>query len=141
MSHNRGIARSLLWKAKSFPDPLDNDLRRFTFLGCTRLWPSVTAADIYLYLVEGTCYYTKEEFRSFKMSEGYNFFINGKVQDVRALQAGKTEKVVLLTATVEASQTVSKQYTPWTLVHADGKVANAHCTCMDGQVVHCYSFL
>lgn len=70
------------------------------------------AADIYLYLVEGTCYYTKEEFKSFKMSEGYNFFYKWEVQDVRALQAKKTEKVVLFTATVEASQTVSKQYTP-----------------------------
>lgn len=32
------------------------------------LRPSVTAVDVFMYLVEGTCPYTKEQFRNFKMS-------------------------------------------------------------------------
>ncbi|KAL1458783.1 hypothetical protein MTO96_043466 [Rhipicephalus appendiculatus] len=41
--------------------------------------------------------------------------------------------VVLLTASVEAGQQLSKTYRPWCIVKDDGTVVNAHCTCMAGR--------
>ncbi|KAH6935279.1 hypothetical protein HPB50_005014 [Hyalomma asiaticum] len=40
--------------------------------------------------------------------------------------------VVLLTASVEASQQLSKTYRPWCIVKDDGTVVSAHCMCIAG---------
>ncbi|KAL1478154.1 hypothetical protein MTO96_035181 [Rhipicephalus appendiculatus] len=40
--------------------------------------------------------------------------------------------VVLLTASVEASQQLSKTYRPWCILKDDGTVVSAHCTCIAG---------
>ncbi|KAH7985980.1 hypothetical protein HPB52_025282 [Rhipicephalus sanguineus] len=42
------------------------------------------------------------------------------------------ESVVIIAATVEASQALSKTYRPWCIVNGDGNVVSAHCTCMAG---------
>ncbi|KAH9384984.1 hypothetical protein HPB48_027020 [Haemaphysalis longicornis] len=86
-----------------------------------------------MYPVEGACFYSKEEFKSFKLSDVHNSFINGKVRQPCCFSASSgSSAVVLVAADVEASQTVKKLHQPWTLVEKDSTVINAHCTCMAG---------
>ncbi|KAL1481639.1 hypothetical protein MTO96_015325 [Rhipicephalus appendiculatus] len=83
--------------------------------------------------VEGVCLYTKEQFKNHKLSDAYNSFLSGEVQRVMSFTAGKRGVgVVLLTASVEAGQQLSKAYRPWCIVEDDGTVVSAHCTCMAG---------
>ncbi|CAN7995345.1 unnamed protein product [Ixodes pacificus] len=86
-----------------------------------------------MYLVEVVCFYTKEQFKSHKMGEAYNAFVSGKVKRLLSLKAGKRgEGIVVIAATVEASQTLTKAYQPLCVVQDDGTVTSAHCTCMAG---------
>ncbi|XP_077532449.1 uncharacterized protein LOC144144813 [Haemaphysalis longicornis] len=125
--------QKLTFNGEELPDPLDPPLRQHVFVTDSRRLPSVHVGDIYMYLVEGTCFYSKEEFKSFKLSDGYNSFISGKVRQLRCFSAAfGSSAVVLVAADVEASQTVKKVHQPWTLVKKDGTVINAHCTCMAG---------
>ncbi|KAH7972183.1 hypothetical protein HPB52_008936 [Rhipicephalus sanguineus] len=125
--------QKLMFEGQELPDPLDADVVRFSFSsGCKNI-PPVSAADIFVYLVEGVCFYTKEQFKNFKLSDAYNSFVNGKVKRVSSFKAGKFgEGVVLIVASVEASQTLSKTYQSWCVVRDDGAVASAHCTCIAG---------
>ncbi|KAG0427860.1 hypothetical protein HPB47_025100, partial [Ixodes persulcatus] len=67
------------------------------------------------------------------MGEAYNAFVSGKVKRLVSFKAGKRgEGIVVLAATVEASQTLTKAYQPWCVVKDDGPVTCAHCTCMAG---------
>ena len=118
------------------PDPFDDDVVRFGFTSGPRNLPPVTAADIYVYLVEGVCFYTREQFKCHKIGDAYNMFLSGKVKQLKSFKAGKRgdsgDGVVLVAATVEASQTLSKQYQAWCVVKEGGTVESAHCTCMAG---------
>ncbi|XP_040071122.2 uncharacterized protein LOC115313676 [Ixodes scapularis] len=123
----------LSFRGQELPDPLDGDLVRFSFSSDSRNFPPVTAADIFMYLVEGVCFYTKEQFKSHKMGEAYNAFVSGKVKRLVSFKAGKRgEGIVVIAATVEASQMLTKAYQPWCVVQDDGTVTSAHCTCMAG---------
>lgn len=106
--------QKLMFEGQELPDPLDADVVRFSFSsGCKNI-PPVFAVNISVYLVEGVCFYTKEQFKNFKLSDAYNSFINGKVKHVSYFKAGKgSEGVVLIVASVEASQTFSKTYQSW----------------------------
>ena len=44
--------------------------------------PEVTYPDIYSYLVDTPCEFTKEKMKCYKSLEAYNFFICGHVQDI-----------------------------------------------------------
>lgn len=128
--------QKLTFRGEELPDPLDTSLRQHAFVtgstGSRRL-PLVHVGDIYAYLVEGTCFYSREQFKSFKLSDGYNSFISGKVRQLRCFSAAVGDSaVVLVAADVEASQTVKKVHQPWTLVGKDGTIISAHCTCMAG---------
>ncbi|KAG0413904.1 hypothetical protein HPB47_008934, partial [Ixodes persulcatus] len=82
----------LPFRDQELPDPLDGDLEL----------PPVTAADIFMYLVEGVYFYTKEQFKSNKMGEAYNAFVSGKVKRLVSFKAGKRgEGIVVIAATVE----------------------------------------
>ncbi|KAK8772028.1 hypothetical protein V5799_024728 [Amblyomma americanum] len=60
-------------------------------------------------------------------------FISGKVKQLNTFKGGKRGSgIVLIAATVEASQALSKQYQAWCVVKDDGTVESAHCTCMAG---------
>ncbi|KAH7965428.1 hypothetical protein HPB49_007598 [Dermacentor silvarum] len=115
----------LTFEGQELHDPLDADVVRFSFSsGCKNI-PPVSAADIFVYLVEGVCFYTKVQFKNFKLSDAYNSFVNGKVKRVSSFKAGKRgEGVVRIVASVEASQTLSKTYQSWCVVRDDGAVHN-----------------
>lgn len=67
------------------------------------------------------------------MSDAYNAFLSGKVKQVVSFKAGsRSEGVVVVSATVEASQALDKAYTPWCVIRCDGSVVSGHCTCMAG---------
>ncbi|KAL1415127.1 hypothetical protein MTO96_006918 [Rhipicephalus appendiculatus] len=93
--------QKLMFESQELPDPLDADVVRFSVSsGCKNI-PPVSAAGIFVYLVEGVCFYTKEQFRSFKLSDAYNSFVDGKVKRVSSFKAGKRgEGVVLIVASV-----------------------------------------
>ncbi|KAG8180451.1 hypothetical protein JTE90_024841 [Oedothorax gibbosus] len=94
------------------PDPLDIAVRDSVFSDDTRNWPDLTFGDIYLYLVESTCWYTKEQFKSFKLLDGYNLFSSGKIKKILTYCAPR--KVACnIVATVEAGQTLKKFYSSW----------------------------
>ncbi|KAL1439651.1 hypothetical protein MTO96_031905 [Rhipicephalus appendiculatus] len=74
--------QKLMFEGHELPDPLGADVVRFSFSsGCKNILP-VSAADIFVYLVEGVCFYTKEQFKKFKLSDAYNSFVDGKVKRV-----------------------------------------------------------
>lgn len=87
------------------PDPLDIDLRDKLFNDYTRYWPDLTFGDVYMYLVESVCWYTKEQFRSFKLLDGYNVFASGKIKKIQTYCA-PSKLACVIGANVEAGQTL-----------------------------------
>ncbi|CAN7984148.1 unnamed protein product [Ixodes hexagonus] len=118
---------------EELPDPLDAAIRKHVFSTDARQWPRLEIGDIYVYLVEGTCFYTREQFKSYKLEDGYYLFLSGKVRGVCSFGAtiGNT-RIVLITGEVEASQTLGRYHHPWAVVKKEGTVVSAHCTCMAG---------
>ena len=79
---------------------------------------------------------THEQLKAYKSLDGFNFYINGKVNSVRVTELPRTTthpKRYLFTALVRHSQTVSAPaLRVWVGVKESGKVICAHCTCMAG---------
>ncbi|XP_029829749.2 uncharacterized protein LOC115314804 [Ixodes scapularis] len=123
----------LTFAGEELPDPLDADVRKNVFSTDARHWPRLEIGDIYVYLVEGICFYTREQFKSYKLEDGYNLFLSGKVCDACSFGATiENARIVLITGQVEASQTLGKYHQPWVVVKKEGTVQSAHCTCMAG---------
>lgn len=76
----------LQWRGEELPDPLARGVVRFSFSTGAENLPPVTAADIFVYLVEGVCFYTKDQFKCYKISDVYNAFVSG--QAARIVQDG-----------------------------------------------------
>lgn len=53
--------QKLQWRREELPDWLDREVVQFSFLTGAKNVPPVTAADIFVYLVEGVRFYTKEQ--------------------------------------------------------------------------------
>lgn len=125
--------QKLTISGEEFPDPLDSAVLAYAFSTDARHWPRVEIGDIYVYLVEGTCFYTREQFKSYKLEDGYNLFLSGKVRKLRAFEATiDSVVIVLVTGEVEASQTLGRYHQPWAVTKKEGTVLSAHCTCMAG---------
>lgn len=98
---------------------------RFSYRRGQKNLPSVTVTDVFLHLVEGVCFYTKEQFKNYKMSDAYNAFLSGKVKQVVSFKAGSRSEGVVVVA-------LDKAYTPWCVIRCNGSVDSGHCTCMAG---------
>ena len=97
-------------------------------------WTDVSYADIYNYLILTPSLYTHEQLKAYKSLDGYNFYTNGWVSDVRvtATQISRSRNFIA-TALIKHSQRLSG--TPlkaWIVVKHTGEVIAAHCTCMAG---------
>ena len=95
-------------------------------------WPDVSYADIYNYIYNYNyiSLYTHEQLKAYKSLDGYNFYTNGWVSDVRvtATQVSRSRNFIA-TALIKHSQRLSS--TPlkaWVAVKHTGEVIAAHCT-------------
>ena len=97
-------------------------------------WPDITYPDIYQYFVETSSFYTRTEARNIKALDGYQYFSCGHVQPV-LLHDPKIQDVLYLKADVMPSQRQSSKkdmYKTYLIVHKNGEIVTAHCTCMAG---------
>ena len=104
---------------------------------CTRSvewvdWPNVFYPDVYNYLISTPSEYTHEMLKAYKSMDGYNFFMNGWINNILVTMIDGTNKYIY-TATVKHSQTLSASpLKVWVCCKLDGEVMAAHCTCMAG---------
>ncbi|KAM7307962.1 uncharacterized protein ISCGN_011597 [Ixodes scapularis] len=100
------------------------------------LYPRVETTDIKDYLVNGTSFYSREQFKASMSLEAHNYLTSGWVSQPRLKVL--PDKNVVCVAKVKHSQTFStKPLLPWVLLRPDGEVLTAHCTCMAGLAEAC----
>ncbi|GFX26680.1 hypothetical protein TNCV_1838571 [Trichonephila clavipes] len=61
------------------PDPFDQSTMEHVFVYNKKLWPPITFGDIYMYLVEKECTYTREKMRNHKSLDAFNYVSSGKL--------------------------------------------------------------
>lgn len=61
----------------------------------TDLWPRVDFADVRDYLVNGTSFATREQFKAIKSMEAHNFLTSGWVQQPRSKVLGDRNVVIV----------------------------------------------
>lgn len=113
------------------PDPFDRAVRRRYFTTDLSNVPELSQVNIYQYLVEAECAYTREAFKAYRSLDAYNYFHSGKV---RCLLAYKKADKCAVYGEIEAGQTLSKSYEAWVVARESGEVLSGHCTCMAGYV-------
>ena len=70
-------------------------------------WPDVLYADIYNYLIGTTSEYTHEHLKAYKSLGGYNYFVNGWINNLSVRKSNGKPNYYLFTATVKHSQSLS----------------------------------
>ena len=98
--------------ANTLPDPFV--LNKGQLLNNTKLWPDICYPDIYNYFVDSSSFYTKDEFKSYKSLEGYEYFIDRHVQRVM-FHDPEVDDYAYLMATVLPSQRQWKER--WLVPH------------------------
>ncbi|GFX36935.1 hypothetical protein TNCV_1174371 [Trichonephila clavipes] len=59
-------------------DPFDQRTTEQVFVHNKKLWPPITFGDIYMYLVEQECTYTKKKMQNYKGLDAFNYVLSGK---------------------------------------------------------------
>ncbi|XP_076120258.1 uncharacterized protein LOC143137167 isoform X2 [Alosa pseudoharengus] len=97
----------------------------------TNTLPDIHFHDIYIYLIHHPSSYTGASLKAFKSTEAYRYFFAGWVLDPKICLFKK--KHFLVKGRVNHSQAVNTTSTqPWIVVHEDGTIRVAHCTCKVG---------
>ncbi len=110
-------------------DPLNQTLRRQLFTQNVKRLPEITYPDMYHYLVETECVYTREAVKAYRSLDAYNYFVSGKVGSICSYNV---DDVYLVFGEVGASQTLSKTYSAWFVAKVTREVISGHCTRMAG---------
>ena len=95
-------------------------------------WTDVMYPDVYNYLVLTVSLYTGEEMRAYKSLDGYNFLVNGWLNNIAVLATGSArQKTFLFLSAVKHSQSLSLMpLKVWVATKENGEVLCGHCTCM-----------
>ncbi|XDV26035.1 hypothetical protein PO909_029839 [Leuciscus waleckii] len=64
----------------TLPDPFNKNLRQTFFSTDLSDLPEVSQVNIFEYLVEKECVYTREAFKAYRSLDAYNYFHSGKVK-------------------------------------------------------------
>ncbi|GFW62811.1 hypothetical protein TNCV_4451631 [Trichonephila clavipes] len=70
------------------PDPFDQSTMEHVFVYNKKLWSPITFGDIYMYLVEKECTYTREKMRNHKSLDAFNYVLSGKIVRVHYFVRG-----------------------------------------------------
>lgn len=113
----------------SLPDPFNGTLRRQYFSTDLSDLPDVSQMNIFEYLVERECFYTREAFKAYRSLDAYNYYYSGKVRAILTYKAGET---CVVYGEVQSSQRLEKYYSAWVVADKFGNIQSGHCTCMAG---------
>lgn len=112
------------------PDPLNEVVREATFSPDFSALPQLTYPDLYHYLVDTVCVYSREAVKAYRSLDAFNYFISGKL---RKLCSYRLNDHTIVFGEVGASQTLSKTYAAWFIArNTGGEICSGHCTCMAG---------
>ncbi|KAG0428508.1 hypothetical protein HPB47_024511 [Ixodes persulcatus] len=100
------------------------------------VFPNITHGDIVNYLVFSVSYATLQEMKAFKSLESHNYFTSGWVKgpSARGMSGDRTLSLSEVNHSQRLRETPAKV---WILVHGDGSIITAHCTCMAGAGEAC----
>ena len=119
-----------LKSGKAFPDPYE--ISEDLWTKNPQQIPPLNIFSISNYFVEEINLYSREHFsKSYTSLPSFNIFKSDHVQE---LQFFFVESYVAIFAEVLPSQRISakKMYKAYIICNLDGKIVNAHCTCMAG---------
>ena len=98
--------------------------------------PPIEATDLLSYLVLETSFYTKQQFKTYKSLEAYNFMVSGLITSIQGcIVSGKH----VVAGKVRHSQRMNDPLiSVWVIAEKDGTVKSAHCLgCKAGLAESC----
>ena len=98
--------------------------------------PPIEATDLLSYLVLETSFYTKQQFKTYKSLEAYNFMVSGFITSIQGcIVSGKH----VVAGKVRHSQRMNDPLiSVWVIAEKDGTVKSAHCLgCKAGLAESC----
>ena len=102
----------------------------------TECLPPIESTDIFTYLVLGTSFYTKEEFKNFKSLEAHKWLTSGFVISVQGCVVA--EKFVVFGKVKHSQRKNDPAISTWIIASKEGTVLSAHCMdCKAGLAETC----
>ena len=102
----------------------------------TECLPPIESTDIFTYLVLGTSFYTKEQFKNFKSLEAHKWLTSGFVISVQGCVVA--EKFVVFGKVKHSQRMNDPPISTWIIASKEGTVLSAHCMdCKAGLAETC----
>ena len=98
--------------------------------------PPIEATDLLSYLVLETSFYTKQQFKTYKSLEAYNFMVSGFITSIQGCIV--SEKHVVAGKLRHSQRMNDPLISVWVIAEKDGTVKSAHCLgCKAGLAESC----